>query len=197
MNTPKISVIKINLDYVLTGLRCGAYAIAWLILGSYTSESAIAFAAGGAVIELAYQSYKAISRKLRNHGIEKHLNFYKLVGSKVIQCSKEETMAQLGEVAEQIRQKALSMEASLTQAPFYKHKHVGPVCLTAAWTGASRKDGPIEPWDIAIRIDSIGEERRKSFGSWEEAEAEFDKFETAFRKANGLIDEATKTPTLH
>lgn len=192
---PKI--FAINIAHVLTVLRVMGYGAAWLIFGSLTLESAGLFAIGGAVTEGLYRGYRFLRRKLRKRQILKRLDFYKLDNNnKVVACTREETEQQLDVMLDMVRESE-SGKIGLTKAPFYKHAHVGPVCMTAAWTGASLKGEPVEPWDLVIKFENIGEERRKSFGSWEEVEAEFVKFETKFREAAGIINEATKSPTLH
>lgn len=191
-------VYALNLTPVFFGARLLAYAIIWLIFGAVTPESAAIYGAGAAAIELGYRGYKALRYKLLLRRAKSKVGFYRLDNnSKVVECTAAETEQQITVMAEMIREASDGKHINVTKAPFYKHAHVGPVCMTAAWTGTSLKGEPIQPWDLVLKLEGTGQERVRSFGSWEEAEAEFDRHETLFRKAASVLNDATKTPTLH
>lgn len=199
-NEPKVNVFVINLNYVFFGLRCLGYLTAWVIFGEYTVPNAISFALGSTTVELLYQGYKYLTNGAKERDYEKNLDFFRLVDGRVMRCSMAEATEQLSSIAKRIKDRAIEHLAEpgpILDKPFYKHDRIGSISMTACWTGASIKDGPVEPWDVIIKLSTTGQEQRKSYSSWEQAEAEFDKFSGLFKKAQGLVEESTKTPTIH
>lgn len=199
-NEPKVNVFVINLNYVFFGLRCLGYLTAWVIFGEYTVPNAISFALGLTTVELLYQGYKYLTSGAKERDYEKNLDFFRLVDGRVTRCSMAEATEQLSSIAKRIKDRAIEHLANpgpILDKPFYKYDRIGPISMTACWTGASIKDGPVEPWDIIIKLSTTGQEQRKSYSSWEQAEAEFDKLSGLFKKAQGLVEESTKTPTIH
>lgn len=191
-------VFAINLNHVFTGLRALGYVAIWAIFGAFNVESAAPFAIGSGVTELFYRGYKRLRHIALVRRAKRNVSFFKLDNKgNVVECTHEETEQQLQVIADEIRESAAGDHLELTKAPFYKHAHVGPVCMIAVWTGVSLKGKPVEPWDLILRLEGTGQERQRSFGSWKEVEAEFNKHETAFRKAASVLNAATKPPTLH
>lgn len=191
-------VFAINLNPIFTGLRALGYIVIWTIFGALNVESAALFTAGSIATELLYRGYKYLRLKVRMYRTKAQQRFFKLDNEgNVIECTYEEREQQLQVIADEIRESAAGDHLGLTKAPFYKHAHVGPICITAIWTGISPKGKPIEPWELILRLEGTGQERHRSFGSWKEIETEFNKHETAFRKAAGILNDVSKPPTLH
>lgn len=196
MEQPKIRVLAINMAYITFTLRCIIYITAWALLGQTSVEGAIPFVIGAATVEVMYYMYKRYTQKNYLERFRDELDFYLVASDGTIKkCTMEETVAQLSLIADEIKADETITEGIQKKAPYYKHTHLGPICITANWVGASKKGNPVQPWDVSVRAaNQEGSERSRSFASWEEAEAEFDRVKTKFEAAVKAVQE---TPTIH
>ncbi len=199
MEQPKVRVLAINMAYITFTLRCIAYIAAWAIFGQTSVEGTIPFVVGAAAVEAMYYIYKRYTRKNYLEHFRDELDFYLVTSDGTIKkCTMEETIAQLSLIADEIKANETMTKGVQEKAPYYKHTHLGPVCITAKWIGASKKGEPVQPWDVTVRVNNQeGSKHSCGFASWAEAEAEFDRVKTKFEAAVNAVQAVTKTPTIH
>lgn len=203
-----IRIVEIKMSKLLQGLRVAAWGVAWLILGSFTLESFSLYAAGAATVELLYMGYKHARIKYMEYKFDQALNYYKLDGKNIVPCTRDESVACLKafhdsvELEEQVTQSQELNNFDVTIPNQLRHKHIGPICMHAQFTGCARKDDPNQAtYKLTIKHDPsetiLGGER---FSTWELLMSEFDKAAAEAKRALEAAQQhrsSDKPPTIH